>query len=109
MELGVIEWYCNENSLDILGFYPYERGFYIIGGLTGSHHSGHCETAYDKESQLRAKGYIPVKNAIENGILNQNWQEPKIRNYKDRRIIAHIDKIEGYLRYQHLKPWWVFT
>ncbi len=109
MEFGVIEWYYNEKTHDVLGFYPFTRGFYVIGGLTGSHHSGHAENADEKEKELRAQGYITIKEAIEKGILGPNWQPPKIKNLKDRRIIAHIDKVEGYLRYQHLKPWWIFT
>lgn len=107
MKLGIIEWYYNVNTHDVLGFYSFEGGFYIIGGATGSHHSGHAETPYEKEQDLLNNGYVPVIVAIEKGIIDHDWQAPDISNSKDRRIIAHLDKIQGFLRYQHLKPWWV--
>ncbi len=107
MEYGVIEWYYNVKTKDILGFYPFDGGFYVIGGLTGSHHSGHGEKAQEKEKVLRSQGYITIGEAINNGIVESDWKPPKIKSSNDRRIIAHIDKIEGYLRYQALKPWWV--
>lgn len=109
MEFGVIEWYCNEQTFDILGFYPYKSGFYVIGGPTGSHHSGHSDNASEKAQEIRSQGYVPINEAIEKGIVKPDWQPPKISSYGDRRLIAHIDKIEGYMRYQYLKPWWVFN
>jgi len=109
MELGLIEWYYNEQKNDSLGFYPFKSGFYVIGGLSGSHHSGHAEKTHEKEKELRTQGYITIREAIDKGILKPDWQPPQIRNSQDRRTIAHIDKVEGYLRYQDLKPWWVFS
>jgi len=109
MEFGLIEWYYNEQTNDTLGFYPFKSGFYIIGGLTGSHHSGHSENAQEKEKELRTKGYITIREAIEKGSVKADWHPPKIKSRQDRRIIAHIDKVEGYLRYQDLKPWWIFN
>jgi hypothetical protein len=108
MEFGAITWYYNKQTNVILGFYPFSRGFYIVGGPTGSHHSGHSENADEKEKELHTQGYITVREAIEKGFLKVDWQPPKIKSSQDRRIIAHIDKVEGYLKYQDLKPWWVF-
>lgn len=108
VEFGVIEWYYNEQIHDTLGFYPFKSGFYIIGGSTGSHHSGYGERVEGKKKELRAKGYVTIQEAIEKGVVSADWQPPKIKNRQDRRIIAHIDKVEGYFRYQDLKPWWVY-
>jgi hypothetical protein len=53
-------------------------GARILGGRTGSHHTGHGESWWDKFSEVVRLGYIPVEVARERGIITQDWQPPKL-------------------------------
>jgi hypothetical protein len=108
-EQGMIHWLIKKAKIkDVVGFYWYKGGFYIIGGETGSHHSGHADKPIDKWALLLSNDYVVEKDARDQGLVPKEWKPPEIKSIADRRLISHIDSTEGYNRYKKLKPWWIF-
>jgi hypothetical protein len=62
-------------------------GASIQGGITGSHHTGHGESYWNKFKEVIALGYIPIEDAISLGLLPQGWKAPDIQEW-DKMIAA---------------------
>jgi hypothetical protein len=52
-------------------------GARILGGRTGSHHTGHGESWWDKFVEIISLGYIPLDVARQRGIIGSDWLPPK--------------------------------
>ncbi len=103
-ELGRITWLVNPKR-DIIGFYLFENGFYVIGGPTGSHMNGHSDDPITKWQSYLENGYRPELEAKQMGLIPMTWNQPQL-TMKDRRMIYLLDKQHNYRRYSDLKPWW---
>lgn len=78
-------------SINTIGFLRnHKDGFFIIGGETGSHFSGHSETWQRKWEGYLTEGYIPVNIAIEKGIIKGDWKPLKISK-NDQDVINKIN------------------
>lgn len=77
-------------SLSVLGFLRDDSGgFFILGGDTGSHYSGHGENWQKKWDSYIGQDYLPKDLAVQKGIIKENWKPPSI-NKNDQEIITTI-------------------
>ena len=62
-----------------------DLGARVIGGMTGSHRTGHGETYWDKVVEVIKLGYVPVEVAKDIKRLPLDWTPPEEKTL-DQRI-----------------------
>ena len=96
VEPRILYWFVHPSSVPPtpLGFIRAKgRGTLLIGGLTGSHYTGHKDTWWDKFQLLVADGYIPLEVAQARGLLSRDWEPPALDN-TDQVIVMRIQRGE---------------
>src|SRR5258706_12796720 len=78
-EPGIVYWFVHPSAVPPvpLGFIRTNgRGALLIGGLTGSHMTGHKDTWKDKDQLLISDGYVPIQAAQAQGLISMGWKPP---------------------------------
>ena len=86
-------WLVDASSTP-LGFIRDNRGgAFIVGGATGSHHTGHGESWWDKLCEIGRLGYVPVELAVKRSLVLSDWSPPELSE-KDAHLVKRIQKGE---------------
>ena len=65
----------------------------IVGGKTGSHHTGHTENYWDKFTEVLRLGFVPVDIAKDLGIIPAKWTPPDPRTLDNQIKQGHFKLI----------------
>ena len=105
-EEGILYWFINKkNQSDVIGLIrDYNDGCFIVGGLTGSHWTGHGEDWRNKKREMLSQGYINSELAIKRRIVPGNWKFPKV-NWHDQRTIDSLSLRENENLYSTKRKW----
>lgn len=87
---GELVWFINplHGPGSALGFVRnHSGGAFIYGGHTGSHFTGYSEKWDKKMAELRAQGYLSLRDARLAGWVPDNWQPPVDEAEKDDAVV----------------------
>jgi hypothetical protein len=94
VEPRILYWFVHPSTVPptALGFIrDNSRGALLIGGLTGSHYTGHKDTWWVKFRGIISDGYIPLEVAQAQGLVSARWQPPALEDTDD----AIVRRIQG--------------
>jgi hypothetical protein len=95
-EPRIVYWFVHPSTVPPtpLGFIRTNgRGALLIGGLTGSHMTGHKDTWQDKFRLLISDGYLPIEVAQAQGLVSESWKPPAVDGI-DHGIVSRIQSGE---------------
>ena len=97
-QINKISWLVRKrnNKIKSLGFLRIKNnGFYIVGGETGSHSSGHGEGWKTKWAEYIKEGYFSMEEAVSQNIIPKRWKPPLL-SLEDKEIIHILSSAENF-------------
>ena len=92
-KIGQINWLLRKDkkNLQIVGYIrDHHDGFFVIGGVTGSHYSGHNEFWKGKWEEFLKLDFLSKDEAIKSKLIDENWVPPNVSS-RDQEIIDKIN------------------